>query len=263
MEKEFEFTGKTIDKAISEGLKTLNKNQEDVDIKVVSEGGLFKKAKIIITIEVEDEKVEEPKTDTAPKKEVEVNLIKEVEKPEEKIVEKVEVAEEPEKEISEEKKEAKSKYPKTNSVVAKEFLEGYLTRLGINGTVTQEDTEEFCKFTIESDKDGLLIGYRGEGLNALQYITNNVEQRQNRDCKRILVNVANYRDKRDESLKELAVRTAKKVLKTKRKHEFEPMTAYERRVIHTALQDFNGITTYSEGVEPRRRLVVDLDKKNR
>jgi len=262
MEKEFEFTGKTIDKAISEGLKALNKNQEDVDIKVVSEGGLFKKAKIIITVEVEDEKIEEPKTEVAPKTEVKNDLIKEVEK-QEVAEEKVENLESEKEEVVEEKKEPKAKYPKTNSVVAKAFLEGYLAKLGINGTVTQEDTEEFCKFTIVSDKDGLLIGYRGEGLNALQYITNNVEQRQNRDCKRILVNVANYRDKRDESLKELAVRTAKKVLKTKRKHEFEPMTAYERRVIHTALQDFNGITTYSEGVEPRRRLVVDLDKKNK
>jgi len=78
--------------------------------------------------------------------------------------------------------------------------------------------------------------------------------------KKIYLDVENYRNKREESLKALAIRIEKKVLKTKRKHKFEPMTAYERHVIHEELSNFSGVETYSEGNEPHRCLVVDIKK---
>lgn len=269
MEKEF--TAKTVTKAVEEGLAELNKKHEEVDIRVISEGGLFKKAKIVISYEEEENK-NETKTEVVSQNlisNVEVEKVEEVKKEPVKATKKAEVKVENDKQQpkakeqqSDEPKENKaSKRERTNSIAAKTFLEGLLKIMNINGEVTVEETEEFTKILISSDKDGLLIGYRGEGLNGLQYVVNNIEQRVNKDAKRILINIANYRDKRDESLKELANRIGKKVLKSRRKYEFEPMTAYERRVIHTALQEMDGITTYSEGAEPKRRLVVDIDRK--
>ena len=129
--------------------------------------------------------------------------------------------------------------------------------LNIAGRVMVFEGDDAYEVKVSGDdKVASLIGYRGEGLNAYQVIINSFLSLRNKS-KKILIDVENYRNKREESLKALAQRIAKKVVKTKRRHKFEPMSAYERHVIHEELANFNGVSTHSEGVEPRRCLIVE------
>ena len=107
---------------------------------------------------------------------------------------------------------------------------------------------------------GALIGRRGETLDAIQQLTNySVNRGQNKRV-RIHLDAENYRAKREETLERLARKTAGKALKYHRNMTLEPMNAYERHVIHAALQDFDGVTTYSTGSEPNRRVIVAVEK---
>ena len=103
---------------------------------------------------------------------------------------------------------------------------------------------------------GAIIGRRGETLDAIQQLTSYTVNRGQSKRVRIHVDAEGYRAKREESLQRLAVKVAGKVVKYRKNMTLEPMNAYERHVIHTALQDFKGVTTYSTGVEPNRRTVV-------
>ena len=102
----------------------------------------------------------------------------------------------------------------------------------------------------------LLIGYRGEVLNALQNILNSIANRESNARVRVILNVSNYKQKREKSLEELADKIAKTVLKTGKSITLEPMMAYERKIIHSRLQSNNKVTTYSVGEEPYRKVVI-------
>ena len=138
------------------------------------------------------------------------------------------------------------------------FLQELLNRMGVNGTVTAFENEEGIKLKIESDTDGLLIGRRGETLDALQYIVSLYENKDRKEngYRRISIDTEGYRARREDTLKRLARRNALKVAKTGRSFAMEPMNPYERRVIHSALQSFRGVTTHSEGEEPNRRVII-------
>ena len=229
--KQYEYSAKNVQDAINKGLNELKLNQEDVDIKVLAEGGLFSKAKIlIITDEVEEVKPQ-------PVKEVKIEVKKEIKKEEPKV--------EPVKEKKQ--KEQNSNLENKKSV---KFIKTLAEKLDVKVDVTL--TEEDENLLIH------LIGYRGEGLSAIQYIASvieiNNEDKETR--KRILLNIENYKEKREQSLNALAKRMAKKALRTGRSQRLEPMNAYERRIIHAALTD-EPVTTYSKGDEPRRYLVID------
>ena len=103
---------------------------------------------------------------------------------------------------------------------------------------------------------GAIIGRRGETLDAIQHLTNYVVNRDSDKHMHISVDAENYRAKREESLTKLAEKMAEKAIKYKRSMALEPMNSYERHVIHTALQNYEGVTTSSTGVEPNRRVVV-------
>ena len=107
---------------------------------------------------------------------------------------------------------------------------------------------------------GSLIGRRGETLDAIQQLTNYAVNRGQSKRVRIHLDAENYRAKREETLERLARKTASKALKYHRNMTLEPMNAYERHVIHAALQDFDGVTTYSTGTEPNRRVVVACER---
>ena len=109
-------------------------------------------------------------------------------------------------------------------------------------------------------KMGQLIGRRGETLDAIQQLTNYVVNRDRDKRVRIHVDAENYREKREQSLEHLARKVAAKVVKYRRSVTLEPMNAYERHVIHTALQDVEHVTTFSTGTEPNRRVVVSYEK---
>ena len=112
------------------------------------------------------------------------------------------------------------------------------------------------KVILEGEKLGALIGRRGETLDAIQQLTNYSVNRSGEKRVRIHVDAENYRLKREQSLQALARKVAGKVVRTRRSTTLEPMNAYERHVIHTALQDVENVTTYSMGTDPNRRVIV-------
>ena len=138
------------------------------------------------------------------------------------------------------------------------FLQELLGKMGVNGTVSAFENEEGIKLKIDSDTDGLLIGRRGETLDALQYIVSLYENKDRKEngYRRISIDTEGYRARREDTLRRLARRNALKVAKTGRSFAMEPMNPYERRVIHSALQSFRGVTTHSEGEEPNRRVII-------
>ncbi len=137
------------------------------------------------------------------------------------------------------------------------FLTGLLGHLQVEAApdifITSEGT---YKVVLQGKDLGAIIGRRGETLDAIQQLTSYTVNRGQAKRVRIHVDAEGYRAKREESLQRLAVKVAGKVVKYRRNMTLEPMNAYERHVIHTALQDYKGVTTYSTGVEPNRRTVV-------
>ncbi len=138
------------------------------------------------------------------------------------------------------------------------FLQELLNKMGVNGTVSAFENEEGIKLKIDSDTDGLLIGRRGETLDALQYIVSLYENKDRKEngYRRISIDTEGYRARREDTLRRLARRNALKVARSGRSFAMEPMNPYERRVIHSALQSFRGVTTHSEGEEPNRRVII-------
>ncbi len=141
------------------------------------------------------------------------------------------------------------------------FLTGLLQHMGSSAQAKVYQPEEGrYKVILEGEKLGQLIGRRGETLDAIQQLTNYSINRGGEKRVRVHVDAENYRLKREQSLQHLARKVAAKVVKYRRNVTLEPMNAYERHVIHTALQDVPGVTTYSMGTDPNRRVIVAYDR---
>lgn len=149
--------------------------------------------------------------------------------------------------------------------MATDFITGLLEKMGVEGQVTTLPQVECDQLRLEiSGPDmGPIIGRRGDTLDAIQYLGSLVLNNALDEHVRLSVNTENYREKRAESLERLARKMAMKVVKSHRSMTLEPMNPYERRIIHAALQDFNGVTTYSTGTEPGRRVVIAPDNNHR
>ena len=144
------------------------------------------------------------------------------------------------------------------------FLKGLMEHMGVESTPVIGITEEGnYKVVMEGDNLGAIIGRRGETLDAIQQLTNYCVNRGASKRVRIHIDAEGYRAKREESLQHLALKVAGKVVKYRKNMTLEPMNAYERHVIHAALQDVPKVTTYSTGVEPNRRTVVAYDPSKR
>ncbi len=142
------------------------------------------------------------------------------------------------------------------------FLSDLLKNMKIEATVEAAETEDGLRLNIVSATDGLLIGRRGETLDALQYIVSlymNKDRKEN-GYRRVSVDTEGYRARREETLRRLARKNAAQVARTGRSVAMEPMNPYERRVLHSALQGFKGVTTHSEGEEPNRRVIITPDR---
>ncbi len=142
------------------------------------------------------------------------------------------------------------------------FLTDLLAHMKIEATVEAAETEDGLRLNILSSTDGLLIGRRGETLDALQYVVSlylNKDRKEN-GYRRVSVDTEGYRARREETLRRLARKNAAQVARTGRSVAMEPMNPYERRVLHSALQGFKGVTTHSEGEEPNRRVIITPDK---
>lgn len=137
-----------------------------------------------------------------------------------------------------------------------EFFNGTLERMGLVSRATVEDKNGTLYVTIAGDDSGVAIGYRGEALDAFQYLALTFLNEQKCDFKKVVVDCENYREKRKETLTALALRLAEKSVRLQRKIALEPMNPFERRIIHSALADSEIATTESEGEEPSRYIVI-------
>ena len=141
----------------------------------------------------------------------------------------------------------------------KKFLIQVLNTMGIEAEVDIKEENNTVYINLIGSNMGTIIGYRGETLDSLQYLVSLVINKEhNVHYKKVILDTENYRHKREETLKKLAEKTAYKVRKKGRAYKLEPMNPYERRIIHSVLQECDDIQTYSEGEEPYRRIVIDL-----
>ncbi|MFL0197917.1 RNA-binding cell elongation regulator Jag/EloR [Clostridium sp. WILCCON 0269] len=141
------------------------------------------------------------------------------------------------------------------------FLRNILQCMKVEAEIKIKENNNVVKIYLTGPDMGILIGYRGETLDAIQYLISLVVNKDHDiEYKRVILDTENYRLKREETLKRLARKVAEKVRKTGRTVKLEPMNPYERRIIHSSLQSDFYVNTYSEGQEPFRRVVVDLKK---
>ena len=146
-------------------------------------------------------------------------------------------------------------------VEAKDFLKGVLDSMEILAEIEAKLEDNILKVNLTGPKMGLIIGYRGETLDSLQYLTSLViNKRRDGEYVRVVLDTEGYRQKREETLERLAEKTAYKVKKYGRAMKLEPMNPYERRIIHSKLQEDTKVKTFSVGDEPFRRVVIELDK---
>ena len=142
-----------------------------------------------------------------------------------------------------------------------EFLKNVLNKMEISTELIVEETDDIVKINITGKDVKYAIGYRGETLNSLQYLTSIViNKNENTSYKKVILNAENYREKREKALENLALKTAYKVKKYGRSYKLEPMQPYERRIIHANLQNDLEVITTSEGVEPFRHILISLKK---
>lgn len=146
--------------------------------------------------------------------------------------------------------------------VAKTFLDDVFRKMDIKCDIDIVDKGDTLKVTLHGPQMGILIGYRGETLDALQYLLSLVVNKENKDSeyKKVVLDTENYRQKREETLVRLANRLAYKAKRYNKSIVLEPMNPYERRIIHSALQDHPDVKTHSEGDEPYRKVVIELKR---
>lgn len=215
--------GKTTSEAIEKGLKELNLHRDQVEIRVL-------------------EQEKRSFFDILAPRVVKVELtVKEKLQKEEKIL------------IEEDLEETKNNLEK--------FIKEFLKNLGEEYKYDINIEKNEINVKIDGGNSGTLIGYRGETLNALQHILSLIANKHTSAKVRVLLNVDGYKEKREKTLEELALKVSKTVIRTNKSITLEPMNAYERKIIHSKLQDMTDIRTHSIGEEPHRRIVIEKVNK--
>jgi len=224
--------GKTTNEAIENGLKQLKVSKKDVNIKVIEEDkrSFFnilapKVVKVELTIKPEKEAKERK---SVKREEKEINLSEE-------------------------------NFKKAEANL-KEFLDSFINGVKEELTYKIDLKQGIVEVEMQGKNAGFLIGYRGEALYALQTLLTSIANKDVEERVLLRLDIENYKAKREKTLENLAKRTAETVMRTGRTITLEPMQAYERKIIHSALQDNKKICTDSTGVEPRRRVVISLIK---
>ena len=252
---------KTVEEAITEACIQLGLASTDVEVEVVEKGsagflGIGAKQAVIKAWKKQEKK--------ESKKEVKKEVKKEAPKKEEKeeIKETVsEAIETVEEEVAETEEKLAEVEPQTKEACEK-FLTDVLKTMGMEVNLTSEiDEDGSLSINMEGENMGILIGKRGQTLDSLQYLTNRVANKMQDGYVRVKLDTENYRQRRKETLENLAKNIAHKVKRTKKAVSLEPMNPYERRIIHSALQGDKYVSTHSEGEEPYRRVVVTLNRK--
>lgn len=138
------------------------------------------------------------------------------------------------------------------------FLKNVLSKMNVEVEIDMVEDDESIMLKITGKDSGIIIGRRGETLDALQYLTSLVVNRQTDDYKRVTIDIENYRQKREDTLVKLADRLADRVVRYRKSVTLEPMNPYERRIIHSTLQNNKMVETHSVGEEPNRKVVITL-----
>lgn len=230
MEKTIIAEGKTTNEAIENGLKQLNTTKSKVEIKVLENEdkrsffSILAPRVVKVEITLKDDKVE--KKDLKPKKEIELT--------------------DKEQEMAKENLE--------------KFLNEFIKQMPENTVYTIETTKTGLNVSLNNENLGFLIGYRGETLYSLQNILSVIAGKGIENKVRVILDIENYKAKREKTLEELANKVAKTVIKTRKSVTLEPMQAYERKIIHSTLQANSKVETSSIGEEPYRKIVVSLRK---
>ena len=262
--RSMEFSGRNIDEAIFHGLNEMGLTIDEVDTEIVQKEskGLFgigaknaivrlteREVPVVPNFEAEKAAAHERKADR-PKRE----------------------GERRQNGNRKERGERREKQPEVPAIAYSEelakandaaiFLSDLLKNMKIEATVEAAETEDGLRLNIVSATDGLLIGRRGETLDALQYVVSLYMNKDRKETgyRRVSVDTEGYRARREETLRRLARKNAAQVARTGRSIAMEPMNPYERRVLHSALQNFKGVTTHSEGEEPNRRVIITPDR---
>ncbi|NJD03941.1 MAG: protein jag [Ruminiclostridium sp.] len=141
------------------------------------------------------------------------------------------------------------------------FLTDVFSKMKISVDIETEEDEETILLKIKGKDSGIIIGRRGETLDALQYLTSLVVNKNREEYKRVTVDIENYRQKREETLVRLANRLAERVVRYRKNVTLEPMNPYERRIIHSSLQNNKMVETYSVGDEPNRKVVITIKQQ--
>ena len=233
MKKYLEKSGKTEDEALAAALRELGLDRDDVSVEIVerAKSGFLGIGASPAVVRVEYDAPDEEPVEEAPAAPA--------------------VSTEP-------------KYTEGVKADTERFLRGLLERMGVKAEIEITDRDNGgILVNLSGPGMGAVIGRRGETLDAIQHLTNYAVNRGSDKRCHISVDAESYRAKREESLVHLAEKMAAKVVKYKRSMALEPMNSYERHVIHTALQNFEGVSTSSTGTEPNRRVVVSYERPNK
>lgn len=256
-------TGKTEDEAIRKALEQLHMDRDDVSVEILerAKSGFLgigsSPARVRVTYGQEEP--EAPAAPVQPEKKPEPRPQPKPEPPKAPVK-----APEPPKAAQAPAAAPEQSVPDDNARRITEFLTGLLEHMDSPAQVQVTETEKGrYSVVLEGQKLGQLIGRRGETLDAIQQLTNYAVNSGREKRIRVHVDAENYRAKREQSLESLARKVAAKVTRYRRSVTLEPMNAYERHVIHAALQDVPGVNTYSIGSEPNRRVVVSYDRDKR
>ncbi len=271
MSQSIEMSGKTVDEAVRRALAELQLSADAVSVEVLEEEsgflGIGKNAKVRVTVlpevaESYSEATAESPVITAEEAPEAADEVEETENAADN-EQTAETAEYTEADNSEEtpveELDEEAKVEVAVSEIAA-FLESVLESFSLSGVNTVNVSVESGRILAEIDGAdcGILIGRKGETLNAMQYLCSLIANKTSRSRMRVSLDIGGYKAKRENSVASLAVRTAERAVRTGQAYELTPMTAAERRVVHETLQDFAGVTTYSEGDEPNRYVVIDL-----
>jgi len=239
---QLEATGKSVEIAIQNGLLECGMKREEVEVKVIEEGGLFKKAKVLLVwgeelnqpseegeVQTAEEIVEEPASDS----------VEETEQTEEVLVEK------------------KKRVVDTTRLQEKatEFLLGLAKFVDETATVSAEAKENEISFVVTGSNLGKLIGFKGENLHAIQLLLSGLKLR-SEGVVRMYLDINGYKANKNQNIIDLANKVAEQAIKIERNIHLDPMSAYDRRIVHTTLQDRDDVTTESTGEGEKRHVVI-------
>ena len=271
MLKYMEFTAKTEDEAIAKGLAHLGLDRDDVSVEILERGktGFLGIGSVPAKVKLTYEAPDEPKP--VPPPPAEAKPAPQPEPPKPPRAERPEPRPQPAPRAPRPAPKAEKPAPKTAAAPRAEaadgdaaaaivkFQTGLFQHMGVEATPVVTRKGDTYQVVLEGENMGALIGHRGETLDAIQQLTGYAVNKGRSHRVRIHVDAEGYRARREESLNRLARKTAGKVVKYRRNITLEAMNAYERHVIHTALQDYPGVSTFSTGTEPNRRTVVAYD----